>query len=74
MEMSQHFLSFTEALEANEHHNLITEVFSWWSLFLAALNLFSPNNKAFYKLIPLKIVSSIWYIFNEQQQLYESLC
>ena len=29
MEMNQAFLSFTEALEANEHHNLIIEIFSW---------------------------------------------
>lgn len=67
MEMSQAFLSFTEALEANEHHNLIIEIFSWWPLFLATLKLFSLKSKAFYKLIPLEIVSSLWYIFNKMQ-------
>lgn len=47
MEMSQAFLSFSEALKANEHHNLITEMFSWQPLFPTTLNLFSLN-KAFY--------------------------
>lgn len=40
-------------------------MFSCWSLFPATLNLFSLN-KAFYWLIPLEVVSSIWDMFNEQ--------
>ena len=67
MEKNQAFLSYTEALEANEHHNHIIEIISWWPLFLATLNLISLKSKAFHKLIPLEIVSSIWYIYNKKQ-------